>query len=342
MSSGGPIAPPPTTRDPRAPERPRAGRAAPGGPGARVWTILDLLRWTQEHFTARGIETARLDAECLLAHALSVERLRLYLDFDKPVNESERAVFRELVRRRAGDRVPVAQLLGEREFWSLTLRVNRHVLSPRPETETLVEAALAHFPDPEAPIRILEIGTGSGAVALALARERPRAVTTATDISQEALKIAQHNAEALGMADRIRFRAGDLFAPALEEMGEAGPAYDLVVSNPPYVGESERAGLAPELAHEPEIALFAGEDGLAVLRRLAHGVAAVLAPQGVVAFELAPAQAPVVAGWLREVGLEDVAIHRDLARRPRVVSGRGGGGREPADGNQRTGTKKRG
>ena len=134
---------------------------------------MGLLKWTTGHFTERGIETARLDAECLLAHALGTDRLRLYLDFEKPVTEAERACFRELVRRRGGERIPVAQLLGRREFWSLPLRVSRDVLAPRPETETLVEAALELLPA-AAEARVLELGTGSGAVALALAGSAPK------------------------------------------------------------------------------------------------------------------------------------------------------------------------
>jgi release factor glutamine methyltransferase len=139
-------------------------------PEGRTWTLLELLRWTTEHFQRRGIETPRLDAECLLAHALGMDRLRLYLEFEKPVLAEERARFRELVRRRADERVPVALLTGRREFWSLLLRVTPDVLVPRPETETLVEVALGLLPDSESEARILDLGTGSGAIALALAR----------------------------------------------------------------------------------------------------------------------------------------------------------------------------
>src|SRR6185295_3487032 len=172
---------------------------------SRTWTVLDLLRWTTRHFAERGIETPRLDAECLLAHALGCDRLRLYLEFDKPVIESERAVFRGLVRARANERIPVAQLTGAREFWSLPLRVSRDVLIPRPDTETLVTAALDLLPDAAAAARVLDLGTGTGAVALALAHERPRAAIFASDRSAEALRIAQQNAETLGMAGRIHF-----------------------------------------------------------------------------------------------------------------------------------------
>ncbi len=283
----------------------------------QTWTILELLRWTTQHFSDLGIETPRLDAECLLASALGVDRMRLYLDFDKPASSDEREVFREWVRRRADERVPVAQLVGRREFWSLPLLVTADVLSPRPDTETLVAAALERLPERDTDARILEIGTGSGAVALAIAHERPRARITATDVSPAALKVAERNARELGLEGRIEFAEGSLFGPVV------GRRFELVVSNPPYLAESERSQLAPELAHEPDVALFAGPDGLAVLRELVAGVTAFLAPGGGFAVELAPDQAPTVAHWLREAGLGDVVTHRDLAARPRVVSARG-------------------
>ena len=284
---------------------------------SRTWTILELLRWTTQYFAERDIETPRLDAECLLASALGVDRMRLYLDFDKPASSDERAAFREWVRRRADERVPVAQLVGGKEFWSLPLLVTADVLSPRPDTETLVVAALDRLPERDTDARILDIGTGSGAVALAIAHERPRARITATDISPAALKVAERNARELGMDGRIEFVEGSLFGPA------AGRQFELVVSNPPYIAESERSELAPELAHEPDVALFGGPDGLLVLRELVVGAPAFLAPGGAFAVELAPGQAPTVAHWLREAGLGDVVIHRDLAARPRVVSARG-------------------
>ena len=286
-------------------------------PKPQTWTILELLRWTTRHFASLGIETPRLDAECLLAFALGVDRMRLYLDFDKPASPAERAAYRELVRRRADERVPVAQLIGVKEFWSLPLLVTADVLSPRPDTETLVAAALDRLPECDADARILEIGTGSGAVALALASERPRARITATDVSPAALKVAERNAQKLGFEGRIEFVEGSLFGPVL------GRRFELVVSNPPYLAESERSQLAPELAHEPDVALFAGPDGLAIVRELVTGCAAFLAPEGGFALELAPEQAPTVAHWLREAGWGDVVTHRDFAQRPRVVSARG-------------------
>lgn len=282
----------------------------------RTWTVLELLRWTTRLFAERGIDSARLDAECLLAAALGVDRLRLYLDFDKPVEQAERTRFRELVRRRAGDGVPVAQLTGRREFWSLPLEVNGDVLTPRPETETLVEVALQLLPERDAEARVLDLGTGSGAIALALARERPRARLFASDVCASALAVARRNAETLGFAPRLSFLHGPLFEP-LED-----GTFDLVVSNPPYLAESESAALPRELAHEPRHALFGGEDGYAVLRPLVRGALAHLTASGALAVEVAPAQAETVAAWCAEQGFAEVRVHEDLARRARVVSAR--------------------
>jgi release factor glutamine methyltransferase len=284
----------------------------------KTWTILELLRWTTDHFAKQGIETARLDAECLLAFSLGVDRLRLYVEFDKPLAAGERSGFRELVRRRADERVPVSQLVGRKEFWSLSLAVTKDVLTPRPETETLVEAALELAPERDAELRILDVGTGSGAVALALASERPKARVTATDVSAAALAVARANAERLELSARVRFLAGSLFEPV------TGERFDLVVSNPPYLAKAAGVARPPELAHEPQAALFADVQGLALLRALAQGVVAQLLPGGAAAFEVSPEQADRVAGWCREAGLLDVAQRRDLGRRPRVVTGRRG------------------
>jgi release factor glutamine methyltransferase len=282
----------------------------------RAWTVIELLRWTTAHFAERGIESARLDAECLLAHALGSTRLKLYLEFDKPLAEAERAGFRELVRRRANERVPVSQLVGRREFWSLSLRVTSDVLTPRPETEVLVTAALELLrrsgPAPE----VLDLGTGSGAIALALAHERPDARITATDLSQEALKIAQQNAEELGMAERINFVAGAGLAAL------PGRRFALIASNPPYLDPRERAALPPELAHEPEMALFAEDGGLALLTELGRTASGWLSPEGALALEHGPDQAAAVAQACRDGGLTEVALHRDLAGRPRVTTAR--------------------
>lgn len=282
----------------------------------KTWTVLELLRWTTKYFTDAGIDTARLDAECLLAFALESTRLELYLQFEKPVTPDERTRFRQLVKRRASERVPVAQLSGQKEFWSLPLLVSADVLVPRPETELLVQAALDRLPEVDREYRVLDIGTGSGAIALAIASERPHARVVATDISPSALQIAAANAEQLQMGERVQLRQGDLFEAA------GGEHFDLVVSNPPYVARSERVDLPPELAHEPEVALFAGEDGLDVLRPLVAGVGEVLAPGGWAVVEVGVGQQDVVTQWFRDAGLTAVEIHHDLARCPRAVTGR--------------------
>ena len=289
----------------------------------RVWTVLELLRWTTDYFRRAGIETARLDAEVLLAHALETERLKLYVDYEKPVLAAERDRYRTLVQRRATERVPVSLLLGEREFWSLRFRVSADVLTPRPETETLVEAALgkikqmaADSPKRADPIRVLDLGTGSGAIALSLAAELPDVEITATDLSKPALQIAAENADDLHTRERVRLLAGDLFEPVATER------FDVVVSNPPYVGRDESASLPPELSHEPEMALFAGADGLDVIRRLVAEAGDHLSPGGWLLIELSPEQIEVVMLALSKAGFVELERHFDLAKLPRVVGAR--------------------
>ncbi len=239
---------------------------------------------------------------------------------------AERDRFRELVRRRAQERVPVSILLGQQEFWSLAFKVTKDVLTPRPETETLVEAALSKLKGPrsagseaERRWRILDLGTGSGVIALSLASELPDVDITATDLSEAALQIAAENADRLQHGERVRFLHGDLFDPVARER------FDIVVSNPPYVARRDAKLLPPELAHEPEMALFAGEDGLDVIRRLVAGAGERLSPGGWLMIELSPEQAGTVEQMLAGAGFVDVERRFDLARRPRVVGGRWSG-----------------
>ncbi len=283
--------------------------------GGRSWTVLELIRWTTDHFASRGIETPRLDAEVLLAHALGTERVKLYIDFEKPVEPSERAVFRELVRRRADQRVPVAQLCGSREFWSRSFRVSADVLIPRPDTETLVDAVLTRLPSQRCGQAIADIGTGSGVIALSLALELPDASVIATDISPAALQIARSNADEL-QVDCVSFREGSLYEPL------AGERFDVIVSNPPYLAKQEAHALPPELDHEPEQALFGGADGYAVLRPLIAGASGHLLPGGLFAVEVGLGQAEEVAGSFAAADLTDIETVRDLAGHPRVVLGR--------------------
>jgi release factor glutamine methyltransferase len=255
--------------------------------------------------SAAGVDTPRLDAEVLLAHALGVDRLVLVTDRDRRVEGPAVRMFQDAVRRRSVAREPVAYITGVKGFRRIDLHVDGRVLIPRPETETLVEAAL----DLPHGARVVDVGTGSGAVALALKDERPDLDVIATDTSADALAVARANAQRLGL--EVRFVAGDL----LDGAGHV----DAIVSNPPYVEDG--APLQPEIArHEPPGALYAGADGLVVIRRLVEQAAA--SPARFVALEVGMGQAGAVADVLRAGGFAVVDVHPDLAGIERVVAGR--------------------
>ncbi len=274
------------------------------------WTVLELIRWTQGYFERHGVPSARLDAELLLAWVMGVQRIDLYVGFERRVAEQERARFRELVRERATERVPVAYLTGQREFWSLPIRVTRDVLIPRPETETLVRVALELKPD-----RICEVGTGSGCLSAALASELPAARIQALDCSEAALEVARSNFEALGVLDRIELLASDGLTAA------CGP-FDLLISNPPYIPSSDLDALEPEIGHEPRVALDGGADGLRFLRRLIEQAPEKLARPGWLALEVGRGQSPIVEEHCLALGAARVEIHKDLAGIERVVAAR--------------------
>ena len=257
--------------------------------------------------SAAGVDTPRLDAEVLLAHALGVDRTRLVLERDRPVEGPAVRAFQDAVRRRAVAREPVAYITGVRGFRRLDVHVDSRVLIPRPETETLVEAALDLPPG----TCVVDVGTGSGAVALALKDERPDLDVIGTDRSAEALAVARANAARLGLD--VAFVEGDLLeAPGVD-------AVDAVVSNPPYVEDG--APLQPEIArHEPPVALYAGADGLAVIRRLVAQAAA--SPARFVALEVGMGQAADVADVLAAAGFGAIEMRRDLAGIERVVVAR--------------------
>jgi len=277
---------------------------------AEEWKLMDLVRWTTEFFKQHDVPSPRLDAELLLAHVLDVKRMDLYLAFDQPVAAVDRARYRELVRRRAKERWPVAYLTGVREFWSMSFRVTPDVLIPRPETETLVRVVVDLKPR-----RIAELGVGSGCVSAALARELPDAQIVALDCSPAALEVARQNLASLGFGERVAL---------VEASGLAGleASFDLVVSNPPYVRELELDGLAPELRHEPRVALDGGPDGLHAVRRLCAEAPAVLERPGYLVLEIGFGQAEAVEELLRAAGAAAVETFPDLAGIPRVILGR--------------------
>ncbi|MBI2194471.1 MAG: peptide chain release factor N(5)-glutamine methyltransferase [Planctomycetes bacterium] len=288
-------------------------------PVPRTWSVLEILRTTEEFFRGRGVSTPRLDAELLLAKVFQCPRIQLYAQFDRPLTPAELDAYRELVRRRA-QRYPVHYLLGEREFFSRPFRVSPEVLIPRPETELLVEAAIESARKLGCPDRapaFLDVGTGCGNVAVTLACEMPHAEVHATDVSAEALRVARLNAEVLGVAARVAFHEGDLF-DALP--GNLRAHFDFIVSNPPYVSEADLAVLMPEVRdYEPRIALSGGPDGLAFHRRLAAAAPAFLKPGGKLLLEVGAGQSDAVQHLFHEAGCYDAPQRvSDYAGIPRV------------------------
>lgn len=271
-------------------------------------TLAEVLKGATEYLAGRGIDTARVDAELLLARALGLSRIELYTQHDRPLTDAERTAARELVQRR-GLREPLAYVLGDWDFRRLTLKTDRRALVPRPETEIVVERCLALLEGVEAP-RIADVGTGTGAIALALKQERPDAIVVATDISADALELARENAAANEL--EIELVEGDLLA------GIAGPL-DLIVSNPPYVGAEELDALQPEVREwEPRGALV--DEGQTA--RLARDAQSVL--DGWLVLEVHEDRAHAMSDELAKLGYRGVSIGLDLAGRERVLEGQWG------------------
>ncbi|MES2200821.1 MAG: peptide chain release factor N(5)-glutamine methyltransferase [candidate division FCPU426 bacterium] len=242
----------------------------------KAWTVLDLIRWTSGFLKGKGIENGRREAEELLGHVLDLDRLKLYLAFETLPNAIELERFRALVARRA-KREPLQYLIGSQRFLGVTLKLDSRALIPRPETEFLAEMALERFKPLGAAGRFADLGTGSGCIALALLAGSEGA-GIATDISEEALSLARENAAAAGLESRLRFLRGAGLLP-LQEIGVKD--LDLLISNPPYIPLGDREGLQPEVRDfEPPSALFAGEDGLELLRTLATGAEHHVRPGG--------------------------------------------------------------
>ena len=295
-----------------------SGRDAESGsskPGDS-WTILRMILWSSEYLSDKGVETGRLDAEWLLSAALGVNRLQLYLEYDRPLSPEEREAFKPLLRRRA-NREPLQYIIGRTGFRQLELKTDPRVLIPRPETEVLVQEVLDWGAAGEGSIgRVWDVGTGTGAVALSLVVEGACSRVVATDVSPEALSVAAENAERYDPSGLVEFRTGPLFEPLVE-----GERFDIIVSNPPYIADGERGELQPEVRDwEPPEALFAGEDGLGVIRQLVAGAPEHLRAGGLLALECGLGQAKAIATDLGASGaFVAVRIRPDLTGRPRFV-----------------------
>jgi release factor glutamine methyltransferase len=289
--------------------------AASKGP---EWTILKLLEWTTAYFKSHAIESPRAAAELLLAHVLRLKRVDLYVRYDQPLIAAELQQYKSLIKRRV-DREPVAYILGTKEFWSLDFAVTRDVLIPRPETECLVETALARLdqePQPGARC-IMDLGTGSGAVVLALAAEQPQHRFFASDISLKAIELARQNARSQGMAEKIHFLCGHWLQP----LHSRTPVFDMIVSNPPYIKHAALDGLQPEIfLYEPLTALDGGQSGLRYLKQIIVAAHPHLKTGGSLLLEIGHDQQKAVFDVCRDVGrYENIRCVKDYSGYDRVV-----------------------
>jgi release factor glutamine methyltransferase len=277
------------------------------------WTVMELVGWTANYLGEKGFHNPRLNAELLLAGSLGLKRLDLYLQFDRPLRPDELAEFKARLKRRAKHE-PLQYIEGTAAFRELTLRVDPRVLIPRPETEVLVQEVL-DWAAARGARSALDVGTGSGAIALALATEGPFERVVAVDLSPDALEVARANAGSAAPGAPVDFRHGSLYDAA------AGERFDVIASNPPYVGDEERAGLDAEVRDwEPAAALFAGTGGLDVIRPLVEGAPRYLSPGGLLAMEIGAAQADAVCALVRATGaFAEPRVRRDLSGRDRIV-----------------------
>lgn len=285
-------------------------------------TVRDLILATSGYLEDKGVESARMEAERLLADVLGLARIELYFQFDRPVLGPELDRYRDYVRRR-GSGEPLQTILGETEFYSHVFKVRPGVFIPRPETERLVELAVELISPPDhgllAPVAV-EIGCGTGVIGVCLALDVPQLVVEAVDVNPAAVELTQDNAHAAGVGARVHVHQGSRFDPLPTHLRGT---VDLLVSNPPYIPTAEIAGLQTEVRdHDPHTALDGGADGLDFYRALAHGMGAWLRPGGAIALEIGADQGGAVAEILGVSGARDVKIHQDYAGRDRVVTAR--------------------
>jgi len=276
-----------------------------------MWTVKKVLQWTTEYFERQGIDSPRVDGEILLAKVLNCNRVKLYIDQDKPMSDNELATMHDLVLRR-GKHEPMAYILGCRGFMHDDFIVNKDVLIPRPETELLVER-VAELIKETTDVNVLDIGTGSGAVILSLVKLLPSIKAKAVDISSDALVIARANCEKMGLGDRVKFVKSDIYD------GLDNQKFDVIISNPPYIPTNDLQGLDKDVKFEPMLALDGGKDGLDFYRRIINDAKKYLTDEGLLAFEVGIGQGKVVAELCHKAGFDVTVVLDDYAKIDRNV-----------------------
>ncbi|MBN1507605.1 MAG: peptide chain release factor N(5)-glutamine methyltransferase [Sedimentisphaerales bacterium] len=280
------------------------------------WTIQKLLNWTTEYLTQKGVDSPRLSAELLLSSVLELKRIELYTQYNRVLEEEHLARLRELVKR-AGRHEPIAYLVGKTEFYSLEFEVTPDCLIPRPETELLAQRSIEFLRQRPGPRQVCDLCTGCGPIAVAVARNVPDAKVIATDISAPALAVAARNVEKHKLQDRVELRQGDLFDPLIAQLDQ----FDLIVCNPPYVSSAEYEELEKNVKdYEPRIALYGGEQGLDVHRRIAERATEFLKADGALLLEIGHKQGPPVRKLLELTGsFQNIQTDKDLSAHDRMV-----------------------
>lgn len=278
--------------------------------------IKEVLVNTEEYFEKNGIDSPRLDAEVLLAELLDMERIKLYVNFDYPLNDDEIAKYREMIKKRA-QHIPVAYIIGHKEFMSLDFYVNEDVLLPRPETEILVEYLIDHFQEKEMEsINIVEVGTGSGAIMVSLGHYLENARILGVEIDSDALAVTRKNIERFSLDDRLKVTKGDLLKPLIKREIKN---VDLLVSNPPYISEEEMDKLPLDVKQEPETALYGGREGLDIYKDLIPQSRQILKDNGMIALEIGYQQAEDVRKILQENNFNNIEVRQDYADKDRFI-----------------------
>ena len=282
------------------------------------WTIQKLLNWTTEYLTQKKVDSPRLSAELLLSNVLGLKRIELYTQYNRVVEEEHLAKLRELVRR-AGQHEPVAYLVGRAEFYSIEFEVTPDCLIPRPETELLVQRAIELLRQRAGPHQVCDLCTGCGVIAVAIAKNVPDTKVIATDLSETALGVAAKNVKKYGLDERVELLQGDLFEPLIPQLDMA--PFDLIVCNPPYVSAAEYEKLGKNVKdYEPRTALYGGEDGLELYRRIAEQVGRFLDSDGALLLEIGYEQGPAVRELLAQTGLFGIIkVDKDLSGHDRIV-----------------------